>query len=112
MDFVLHPLNLVTFSPLLGVLILFFIKPEKKEVIRWVALITSLVTFGISLWILNDFQSSDPNLQFVINLPWIQVAGWNISYYMAMDGLSVLLVMLTTFLTSAEQSAFSPLGIK
>ena len=99
MDFVLHPLNLVTFSPLLGVLILFFIKPEKKVVVRWVALITSLVTFGISLWVLGQFEASDPNLQFVINLPWIQVAGWNISYYMGMDGLSVLLVLLTTFLT-------------
>ena len=99
MDFFSNPLNLVTFSPLLGVLILFFIKPEKKVVIRWVALITSLVTFGLSLWLLNQFQAANPNLQFVIKLPWIQVADWNISYYMGMDGLSVLLVMLTTFLT-------------
>jgi len=35
----------------------------------------------------------------VINLPWIQVAGWNISYYLGVDGLSILLVLLTTFLT-------------
>ena len=99
MDFVLHPLNLVTFSPLLGVLILFFIKPEKKVVVRWVALITSLVTFGISLWLLGQFNAENPALQMVINLPWIQVAGWNISYYMGVDGLSILLILLTTFLT-------------
>ena len=99
MDFVLNPLNLVTFSPLLGVLILFFIKPEKKVVIRWVALITSLVTFGISLWLLNQFNAENPALQMVINVPWIQVAGWNISYYMGVDGLSILLILLTTFLT-------------
>ena len=99
MDFVLHPLNLVTFSPLLGVLILFFIKPEKKVVIRWVSLITSLVTFGISLWVLNQFTASNPALQMEINLPWIQVADWNISYYMGVDGLSILLILLTTFLT-------------
>jgi len=35
----------------------------------------------------------------VINLPWIQVASWNISYFMGIDGLSILLVLLTTFLT-------------
>jgi NADH-quinone oxidoreductase subunit M len=35
----------------------------------------------------------------VINLPWIQVSNWNISYFMGIDGLSILLVLLTTFLT-------------
>jgi NADH-quinone oxidoreductase subunit M len=35
----------------------------------------------------------------VINLPWIQVAGWNIAYHMGVDGLSILLLLLTTFLT-------------
>lgn len=98
MDFELLP-NLVTFSPLVGVLILFFINPEKKVLFRWVALLTSLVTFGISLVLLSNFDASNPNLQMVTNLPWIQVAGWNISYYMGVDGLSILLILLTTFLT-------------
>lgn len=99
MDFLSHPLNLVTFFPLVGVLVLFFIKPEKKVVVRWVSLLTSLVTFGLSLWLLNMFNAADPELQMVINAPWIQVAGWNISYYMGVDGLSILLILLTTFLT-------------
>ncbi|HIE25060.1 MAG TPA: NADH-quinone oxidoreductase subunit M [Anaerolineales bacterium] len=98
MDFELLP-NLVTFFPLVGVLILFFIKPEKKRSLRWVALLTSLVTFGISLVLLGKFDASNPNLQMVTNLSWIQVAGWNISYYMGVDGLSILLILLTTFLT-------------
>jgi len=38
-------------------------------------------------------------LQMVINLPWIQVAGWNIAFHMGVDGLSILLLLLTTFLT-------------
>ncbi len=99
MDFVLHPLNLVTFFPLVGILVLFFINAEKKVVIRWVSLLTSLVTFGLSLWLLSQFNAENPALQMVINLPWIQVAGWNISYYMGVDGLSILLILLTTFLT-------------
>ncbi len=99
MNPVLHPLTLVTFFPLLGVLALFFIQPERKNAMRWTALITSLITFGISLWLLAEFNAKNPDLQMVINLPWIQVAGWNISYYLGVDGLSILLVLLTTFLT-------------
>ncbi|NOY98549.1 MAG: NADH-quinone oxidoreductase subunit M [Chloroflexi bacterium] len=99
MDFVLHPLNLVTFFPLVGVLVLFFINPARKNALRWTALITSLVTFGISLWVLTLFDASNPDLQLVIKLPWIQVAGWDISYHLGVDGLSILLVLLTSFLT-------------
>ena len=98
MDFELLP-NLVTFSPLVGVLVLLFLKPEKKNLIRWVALLTSLLTFGISIALLIQFDASNPALQMVTNLSWIQVADWNISYYMGVDGLSILLILLTTFLT-------------
>jgi len=98
MDFLINPLTLVTFFPLIGVLVLLFINKEQKNALRWTALITSLLTFAISVWILVQFEPGNPDLQFVINLPWIQVAGWNISYYMGVDGISILLVMLTTFL--------------
>ncbi len=97
MDFILAPLNLVTFFPLLGVLALLFLK-NRPDLSRWVALGTALITFGISLWVLAMFKAEDPNLQMVISLDWIQVAGWNIKYAMGIDGLSILLVLLTTFL--------------
>ena len=99
MDLLLNPLTLVTFFPLLGILVILFINRENKTVIRWVALITSLITFGISIWVLVLFNPADPDLQMVINIPWIQVAGWEISYLMGIDGMSILLVLLTTFLT-------------
>jgi len=99
MNFLLHPLTLVTFFPLIGVLVLLFLKPEQKDLARWVALLTSLVTFGISIAVLMQFNPANPDLQLVINLPWIQVSGWNISYFMGVDGLSILLLLLTTFLT-------------
>ncbi|MCH7480422.1 MAG: NADH-quinone oxidoreductase subunit M [Chloroflexi bacterium] len=98
MDFILEPLNLLTFSPLVGVLILLFVK-ERKHIARWVALVTSLLTFGISMWVLGQFNAADPNLQMLIKADWITVAGWNIKYAMGVDGLSILLVLLTTFLT-------------
>ncbi len=99
MNNVLHPLTMVTFFPLLGVLIILFLREEQKNLIRWVALLTSLVTFGISLNVLALFDPSKADLQLVINLPWIQVAKWNIAYHMGVDGLSILLVLLTTLLT-------------
>jgi NADH-quinone oxidoreductase subunit M len=99
MNFLFHPLILVTFFPLLGVLVLLFINNENKNALRWTAVITSLITFLISLWVLASFDPNQADLQMVINLPWIQVSSWNISFFMGIDGLSILLVLLTTFLT-------------
>src|SRR5688500_14849239 len=99
MNIFLQPLTLLTFFPLLGVLILFFIPSERKDALRWTALGVSLVTFVMSLWVLSMFDPSNPDLQLVAQYDWITVAGWNIQYYLGVDGLSILLVLLTTFLT-------------
>lgn len=99
MNYFLHPLTLVTFFPVLGVLVLLFLKAEQKNAARWVALLTSTITFAISIAVLVQFDASQAGLQMVINLPWIQVAGWNIAFHMGVDGLSILLLLLTTFLT-------------
>src|SRR6266508_3755738 len=99
MNFFLQPLTLLTFFPLLGVLILLFIPSEAKNTLRWIALGTSLVIFALSLWVLSMFNASNPDLQLVAQYNWITVAGWNIQYYLGVDGLSILLVLLTTFLT-------------
>ena len=99
MNFFLQPLTLLTFFPLVGVLILFFIPSDRKDALRWTALAVSLVTFGISIWVLTMFNASNPDLQLVAQYDWITVAGWNIQYYLGVDGLSILLVLLTTFLT-------------
>lgn len=99
MSFLLQPLTLLTLFPLLGVLALLFIRSESKDTLRWTALVTSLVTFVLSLWVLALFNPSNPDLQLVARYPWITVGGWNIEYHLGVDGLSILLVLLTTFLT-------------
>ncbi len=58
MTFGIHPLLLVTFFPLIGVLVIAFLREEQKSAIRWTALITSLVTFGLSLVVLVRLQAS------------------------------------------------------
>jgi NADH-quinone oxidoreductase subunit M len=103
MDFLTNPLNLVTLFPLVGVMVLLFLPSEKKNLLRWTALLASLATFGLSIWMLTLFRQAEVAdagaLHLTISLPWIQVAGWNITYAMGVDGLSILLVLLTTFLT-------------
>jgi NADH-quinone oxidoreductase subunit M len=102
MNFLFEPLSIVTFSPLLGVLVILFLKSEQKTALRWTALVTSLVTFLVSLWAFffsGLYNLSSGNLQLVAKYDWINVAGWDIRYYLAADGLSILLVLLTTFLT-------------
>lgn len=99
MNYVIHPLTLVTFFPLVGVVILLFIKNEQKNIARWTALIVSLVTFVISIVVLAQFDQDLPGLQMVVKAPWISVAGYTMYYYLAVDGLSILLLMLTTILT-------------
>ena len=99
MEFLLQPLTLLTFFPLLGILVLLFTNREAKNNIRWIALGTSLVTFVISIWVLTQFNASNVNLQLVAKYDWITVAGWNIQYHLGLDGLSILLVLLTAFLS-------------
>jgi NADH-quinone oxidoreductase subunit M len=92
-------LSSVVFFPVLGVLALLAIPRQQEERMRRVALATSVITFLLSLLLLVGFDRGEPELQMVIRLPWIRIAGWTIEYHLAVDGLSLLLVLLTTFLT-------------
>ncbi len=93
-------LTVVTFFPVLGVIALLFIPGERKDTLRWVALATSLATFVFSLLMLTQFQPGQSGLQLEVRVPWIQIGQtWNVEYHLGVDGLSVLLVLLTTFLT-------------
>jgi NADH-quinone oxidoreductase subunit M len=91
-------LPLLTFFPLVGILVILFMKPEQKNAIRWVTLITALIDLGIAIWVLVLFNPNNPDFQLAVNIPWIEVADFNIAFQMGIDGISILLVMLTTLL--------------
>ncbi len=100
MQYLFATLTAVTFFPLLGVMVLLFVNHEQKNTLRWVALGASLVTFLLSLVMLAQFNSREPGMQLLVRAPWITVGDkWNIEYHLGVDGLSVLLILLTTFLT-------------
>lgn len=93
-------LTLLTFFPVIGAMLLLVIPRGREQTLRRTALAASLITFLLSLALLAGFDRSQPELQMVIRLPWIRIAGWTIEYHLGVDGLSLLLVLLTTFLTS------------
>ncbi len=97
MTLAVHPLVLVLFFPLVGFLALLFLKEEQKAALRWVALIASLITFGLSLWVLALFVQG--GLPLDMDLPWLAFGDLQIRLHLGADGLSVLMMLLTTFLT-------------
>lgn len=100
MDVLFKTLTVVTFFPLVGVLVLLFVPKEQKDTIRWVAVGTSLITFLFSLVMLVQFDPSNPGFQLVVDVPWINLGSiWNINFHLGVDGASLLLVLLTTFLS-------------
>src|SRR5438477_3235962 len=78
-----------------GVLLLF--APRRDREIRGFAVLVSLLTFVLSLHLPAHFYRSKPGFQFERDLPWIPTP--NIHYHMGIDGISLWLVVLTTFLT-------------
>jgi NADH-quinone oxidoreductase subunit M len=89
-------LTLVTFAPLAGAVLLVFL-PRRDRDIRIFSFVVSLLAFGLSLHLPVHFHRGLPGFQFEIDKQWISSP--NIHYHMAIDGISMWLVVLTTFLT-------------
>jgi len=89
-------LTLVTFTPLAGGLLLIMI-PRRDRDIRVFALFISLITFVFSLHLPLHFQRAQVDFQFQVDRQWVTTP--NIHYHMGIDGISLWLVVLTTFLT-------------
>src|SRR5579863_6434714 len=89
-------LTFVTFAPLLGALLLVAF-PHRDREIRIFALIMSLLAFLLSLHLPVHFHRAQTGFQYEIDTPWISTP--NIHYHMGIDGISMWLIVLTTFLT-------------
>ncbi len=91
-------LSIITFLPIVSAAILaLFLRGNDEAAGRnakWLALIATTATFAISLLVLFGFDPANTGFQFVEERPWIM----GLNYKMGVDGISVLFVMLTTFL--------------
>jgi NADH-quinone oxidoreductase subunit M len=93
-------LSVITFLPLLGALFIFFIRGEEEDVARnarAVALWFSLGTFVVSIGLWFSFERGTAAFQWTEEVAWIP--GFNISYRMGVDGISMPFVLLSTLLT-------------
>ena len=91
-------LSVVTFLPLLGVLVIYFNRGDDEAAQRnscWIALWTTLVTFAVSLILVWRFDAASADFQFVEKANWLASG---ITYHMGVDGISLPFVILTTAL--------------
>ena len=95
-------LSLIVFLPLAGALLVLLAggrgdRPDREPLVRNIALVASLVTFAATLYLWAQFDPSSAAYQFEERYAWMPHFG--IQYYIGIDGISLLLVVLTAFLT-------------
>lgn len=100
MDILLQPnLTIITFFPLFGALVVILISlffKDSSEPLKISAIVISVIEFILSVPLFTAFETDIPGVQFVIHREWIKSLG--ISYHMGVDGISLLLILLTTFI--------------
>jgi len=99
--FMRNILNIVCYLPLVGMIAIMFIPRKNEKAVKWTANITGFAGFLVSIPLIvlfNDARYIDPatNFRFVTQRPWIPLIGAN--YKLGIDGISLLLVLLTTLL--------------
>lgn len=90
-------LSVTIWLPIVGGILVLISGNKMAEVSRWIALASAVLTFAVSVLLYTNFDVSTAQMQFVEKSPWIPLFG--INYYLGVDGISVPLILLTTFLT-------------
>ncbi|TDJ62712.1 MAG: NADH-quinone oxidoreductase subunit M [Nitrospina sp.] len=101
-------LTFLTFLPLIGAIFLAFIPKHEEDAIKQTALAIAVADFLLSLQLYADFDTTTAAMQFTMDVPWIEA--WGISYHVGLDGISLLLYIMTTMLTAI--AILASFGIK
>ena len=91
-----HILTLLIFFPILGVFVIAFVPKEKAEWLKGTGLAVFFIELLLSLYIYFHLQNTGVVDQFLVDVSWIPA--WKVRYQLAVDGVSVLLIVLTAFL--------------
>ena len=89
-------LTAIVLVPALGSLCVALISKRRPEFVKLIALLSSVFTGAISVWMLASFKTGDAGFQFSSKHEWIKV--WGISWHLGVDGISLFLVVLTAVL--------------
>jgi NADH-quinone oxidoreductase subunit M len=103
-------LGWVTLLPLFGAGLVALVPKEEEAIHRGLGLFTTIVTFLVSLLILNEFDASQAGFQLEVTKTWIEPLG--IKFHLGIDGISLWLVMLTTFLVPLTLLSPQAIGIR
>jgi NADH-quinone oxidoreductase subunit M len=87
-------LSTVIFLPIFGALIILLNRRSWEQLSKWIALGTSIATFFLSIPLFTNFNTSTYKMQFAEKHTWIPT--WNINYFLGVDGISILFVLLST----------------
>ena len=90
-------LSLLIWLPIVGAISVLVIGNNRSDLARWVSVVVSLAVFALSLNLWAGFDHSTQGMQFVENSAWIPQ--FNINYHIGIDGISLLLILLTTLST-------------
>jgi NADH-quinone oxidoreductase subunit M len=100
----------ITLLPLFGAGLVMLIPREEEAIHRGLGLLFALVTFAISLLILPDFDASQAGFQLQVDKLWIEPLG--IRFHLGIDGISLWLVLLTTFMVPLTLLSPQAIGIR
>jgi NADH-quinone oxidoreductase subunit M len=92
-------LTWIVFLPLLGCLIILLLGRTWLNAIRWTALLTALADFVLTVILFLRFDGANTDMQFVVG-PFNWISSFGVTFSLGVDGISILLVVLTPFLTA------------
>jgi NADH-quinone oxidoreductase subunit M len=86
-------LTSIVLVPAVGAVAVALMSRRRPEIVKLVALLTSLLTAALTIWLLASFDTDVESFQFVSRHPWVE--SWGISWHLGVDGISLFLVVLT-----------------
>ncbi len=95
-----YELSILLFLPAVAGVLCGLLPQSQEHYARWIALLGSLAALALSIVLFLQFEN-DGGFQFVEKREWVDIGAFNLQYYLGVDGLSMPLVILTTFLTVA-----------
>jgi NADH-quinone oxidoreductase subunit M len=92
----IYPLTLITFVPLVGMVLILCCPATLKAAYKWIAVLATLPQLLIAGWLYANFDTTTSAIQFVERTPWIRA--YHIFYFMGVDGISISMVLLTALI--------------
>src|SRR5260370_42095794 len=91
-----HPLSLITFIPLIGMVLILLCPKGQEKLIRWIAALFTFPQLLIAGWLYANFDTTTASIQFAEHRAWIP--SYHIFYFLGVDGISISMVLLTAII--------------